>query len=134
MLVSSPLCENRQISAVAVPVAGRGNGTGFPPSVQELFAVENSPSAATFKSKLLPGWEIPAVVGSTTTMSLPVAAGEELFRVITSSEGFGVATTRDTMFEAVPGGFWICTETFPAIATSAVVTGAVHWIVVEHVV
>jgi len=58
----------------------------------------------------------------------------ELFRIITSSEGFGVATTSDTMFEAEPGGFWTCTETFPAIATSAAVTGAVHWRVVEHVV
>src|SRR5215469_10120316 len=134
MLVSNPLCENRHMSAVEVPLAGLGRGTGFPPSVQELFAVENSPNAATFRSNSLPGWEIPAVVGSTTTMSLPVAAVVELFRIITSSEGFGVATTSDTTFEAVPVGFWICTETFPAIATSAAVTGAVHWRVVEHVV
>src|SRR6266849_2577143 len=126
MLVSNPLCEKRQMSAVAVPLAGRCNGMGFPPRVQELFTVENTPSAATFKSRSRPGEETPAVVGSTTTMSFPVAPGAELLSAITSSEGFGGATTSDTAFDFVPFGFCICTETFPAIATSVAVTGAVH--------
>src|SRR6266446_2324228 len=80
MLVSNPLCEKTQMSAVEIPLAGRGNGIAFPPSVQELFVVENAPSAATFRAKSFPGTEIPAVVGSTTTTSLPLGAGAELLR------------------------------------------------------
>src|SRR5216683_905446 len=53
-------------------LAGRSNVTGFPASEHELFVVENAPSAATFKSRSLPGTETPAVVGSTTTMSFAV--------------------------------------------------------------
>src|SRR5215470_14086285 len=67
-------------------------------------------------------------------MSSPVAAGMELLTAITLSDGFGVATTRNTTLEAVAFGFWICTETFPAIATSAAVTGAVHSNADTHVV
>src|SRR6266852_1672089 len=105
MLVSNPLCEKTQMSAVPVPPAGRGNGIALPPSVQELFVVENAPSAATFKSKSFPGTEIPAVVGSTTTISLPLAAGAALLSAITSSELLGAATTRDTAFDFLPSGF-----------------------------
>src|SRR4029077_17927748 len=93
MLVSSPLCENRQISAVALPLNGGCSTTGLPPSVQLLFTVENVPRAATFKATSAPGTETPAVVGSTTTMSLPVATGHELVSVITSSEVAGATTT-----------------------------------------
>src|SRR5213082_672318 len=105
MLVSNPLCEKRQISAVAVPLAGRCNGTELPPSTQELVAVENAPSAATLRSKSLLGEDIPAVVGSTTTMSLPVVAGDELVSAMISSDGFGVATISATGADAVPFGF-----------------------------
>src|SRR5437879_2169856 len=126
MLVSKPLCEKRQMSAVAVPLVGRCSGMGFPPNVQELFAVENTPSPATLKSRSRPAVETPAEVGSTTMMSFPVALGAEPLKAITSSEGFGGATTSDTAFDFVPSGFCICTETFPAIAASAAVTGAVH--------
>src|SRR5690348_12265928 len=126
MLVSNPLCEKRQMSAVAVPVAGRCSGTGLPPSAQELVAVENAPSAATLRSRSLPEEETPAVVGSTTTMPLPVAAGDELVRVMTSSEGLGGTTTSDTAFDVAPLGFWIWIETLPGRATSVAVTGAVH--------
>src|SRR5215467_6155416 len=98
MLVSNPLRENRQISAVAVPLVGRFSGIGFPPSAQELFAVENAPSAATFRSKSLAGEEMPAVVGSTTTMSLPAAAGDELVSKMISSDGFGAVTINETVF------------------------------------
>src|SRR2546425_5419601 len=126
MLVSNPLCEKRQMSAVDVPLAGRTTGIALPPSVHELLAVENTPSAATFKSRSLPATDTPAVVGSTTTMSLPVALGAALLSVITSSEAFGAATTREITFDFVPSGFWIWMETFPAAATSVAVTGAVH--------
>src|SRR5216683_1696459 len=134
MLVSSPLCEKRQMSAVEVPLAGRGSGIALPPSVQELFAVLNVPSAATFKSRSLPGTETPAVVGSTTTMSLPVAAGALLLSAITSSETYGAATISATAFDFVPFGFCICTATLPAAATSAAVTVAVQFRAEMHVV
>ena len=105
MLVSRPLWEKRQMSAVAVPVASRGSGMGLPPSVQELVAVENAPKAATLRSRFVAGEKMPAVVGSTTTMSLPVALGAEVLSAMTSSEEFGGATTRDTRLEAGPFGF-----------------------------
>jgi hypothetical protein len=75
MLVSRPLSEKRQMSGVAVLLDGRYSFTGFPPNVHELFATEKIPRAATFKSTSFPGTDTPAVVGSTTTMSLPVAVG-----------------------------------------------------------
>src|SRR5215472_1461316 len=110
MLVSNPLWEKRQTSVVAVPLAGRCSGMGLPPSAQELFKVENAPSAATLRSRSLPGEEMPAVVGSTTTMSLPVAAGDELVSEMTSSDGFVVATISETGDDAAPFGFCSWTE------------------------
>src|SRR5947209_7799409 len=92
MLVSSPLCEKRQMSAVEVPLAGRCSAIGLPPSVHVLLSVMNSPSAATFRSRSLPGTETPAVVGSTTMMSFPVAAGALPLSEMISSDTFGVAT------------------------------------------
>ena len=80
MLVSSPLSENTQRSKVELPLAGLGSATGLPESEQELFARENMPSAATLMSTSLPCALTPAVVGSTTIMSLPVADGELLLR------------------------------------------------------
>src|SRR5215472_14945030 len=126
MLVSNPLWEKRQTSVVAVPLAGRCSGMGLPPSAQELFKIENAPSAATLRSRLLPAEEIPAVVGSTTTMSLPVAAGDELVNAITSSDGFSGATINETVFDVAPLGFCNWIEMFPAMATSVAGTGAVH--------
>src|SRR5260370_22099255 len=101
MLVSSPLCEKRQVSAVEVPLAGRVNGIALPPSVQELFAVLNVPSAATFKSRSLPGTETPALVGSTTPMPFPAAAGALLVSALTSPEILGPETIAPTAFH-----FW----------------------------
>src|SRR6266851_2901741 len=134
MLVSSPLCEKIQMSAVEVPLAGRCSGIALPPSVHVLLAVMYGPSAATFKSRLLPGTETPAVVGSTTTMSFPVAAGALLLSAITSSETFGAATISATAFDFVPFGFCICTDKLAAAATSTAVTGAVHSSAEVHVV
>src|SRR5216683_6431437 len=115
-------------------LAGRSNGTGFPASEHELFAVENSPSAATFKSRSLPGTETPAVVGSTTTMSFAVAAGATLDNEITSSELFCAATISETLLEVVASGLRICTATLPTETTSAGVTGAVHSVTEAQVV
>src|SRR5579885_452026 len=134
MLVSNPLCEKRQMSAAEVPLAGRLSTTGFPVSEQVFVAVANAPTAATFKSTLLPGDETPAVVGSTTTMSLPVAFGAPLVNAICSSEGLGAATTSATTLDFVPSGFCACTVMLPALATSAAVTGAAHSRLEEHVV
>src|SRR5689334_12578904 len=134
MLVSNPPCEKRQMSVVAAPLADLCNGIGLPPSEQELVAVENAPSAAMLRSRSLPSEEVPAVVGSTTTMSLPAAAGNELVSAMISSDGFGVTTISTTEADAAPFGFRTCTETFPAIATSAADTGAVHSCADTHVV
>src|ERR671924_487665 len=105
MLVSNPLCEKRQMSAVAVPVAGRCSGIGLPLRAQEFVAVENAPRAATLRSKSFPGEEMPTVVCSTTTMSLPVAAGDELVSAMISSDGFGVTTISVTGADIAPFGF-----------------------------
>src|SRR5580704_4072952 len=109
MLVSSPLSENTQRSKVELPLAGLGSATGLPESKQELLATENMPSAATLMSTSLPCALAPAVVGSTTTMSFPVAAGDALLSAITSTEAFGDATTSETALDFVPFGFSICT-------------------------
>src|SRR5882762_4560901 len=126
MLVSNPLAEKRQMSAAATPLPGRCKGTGFPASEQELVIGEKAPRAATFKSAPAFGKETPAVVGSTTMMSLPLAEGAELVSEISSSEILGAATMRETLLEVVLSGLWIWTERFPALATSTGFTGAVH--------
>src|SRR6266403_2019338 len=134
MLVSSPLAEKRQMSAAATPLEGRSKGTGFPARLQEFVTVENAPSAATFKSTSAFSKETPAVVGSTTMMSLPVADGAALLSEITSSETLGATTMTETLLDVVLSGLRIWTERFPALATSAGVTGAVHSVTALHVV
>src|SRR5882757_9886193 len=134
MLVSSPLAEKRQMSAAATPLGGRSNGTGFPARLQELVMVEKAPRAATFKSTPAFGKETPAVVGSTTIMSLPVAVGAALVSEMSSSEILGAAMIRETLLDALPSGLRIWMERFPALATSAGVTGAVHCVTELQVV
>src|SRR5258708_14202150 len=134
MPVSSPLAEKRQMAAAATPLEGRSNGTGFPARLHEFVTVENAPSAATFKSTPAFGKETPAVVGSTTMMSLPLADGAALVSEISSSETLGAATIRETLLEVVLSGLRIWTERLPALATSAGVTGAVHCVTELHVV
>src|SRR4029077_7449268 len=126
MLVSRPLCEKRHTAVVEVPLAGRARTSGLPANAQLLFAVEKAPSAAIFNSPSSPGSETPSVVGSTTTISFPVAAGTELVSEITSSEVPGATTTRETAFDLELSGFRICADTLPATATSDGFTGAVH--------
>src|SRR5579884_300610 len=124
--VSSPLSEKMHMSTVAVPLAGRVIGIGFPAKVQLLFTVEKIPSAPTFRSTDAPGASTPAVVGSTTVMSTPSASGAELVRLIAASDAFGAATTSGTLFDFDPSGFCTCTLTLPGEATSEAKTGAVH--------
>src|SRR5438045_4506651 len=88
-----------QKSLVTAPLAGLIKTIGFPASVQVLLATEKIPRAAMSRSTLLPGTERPAVVGSTTIMSSPVAAGAASVRVITASPIFGASTASDTMFD-----------------------------------
>src|SRR6266404_1700162 len=118
MPVSRPLGEKRQMSAAATPVAVRCKGTGFPASEQELLAVEKAPRAATFKSTSAFGNETPAVVESTTMMSLPVAEGAAAVSEITSSEGFGAMTARETLLDVELSGLRIWTERLPGAKTS----------------
>src|SRR5260221_14077444 len=110
MLVSSPLAEKRQMSAAATPVAGRCRATGFPASEHELVIVEKAPRAARFKSTPAFGIETAAVVGSKTTMSLPVADGAALVSDMSSSGTLGAAMMRGTLLEMVLSGLWIWTE------------------------
>ena len=107
--MSRPLSENRQTSAVAMPLPGRCRSTGFPVSEHELFVVEKFPSAARFKSTSLPGTDTPAVVGSTTTMSFAIAEGTLPVSRMLSSELFGGATTSETAFDLALFGFRTCT-------------------------
>src|SRR6202048_4669262 len=126
MLVSRLLAEKRQMSVAATPVAGRCKGTGFPASEQELVAVENGPRAATLRSTSAFGRGTPAVVGSTTMMSLAVAKGAVPVREMISSEALGAITMRGTLLEVVPFGLRTWMETLPGTETSTAVTGAVH--------
>src|ERR1700682_3800057 len=134
MLVSRPLAEKRQMSAAATPVGGRCKGTGFPASEQELVTVEKVPRAATLRSTSAFGRETPAVVGSTTMMSLAVAEGATLVREITSSEALRATTRRETLLEVEASGLRTCTERVPGTETSAALTGAVHSVTELHVV
>ena len=122
------------MSAAATPLGGRCKGTGFPARLQELVMVENAPRAATFKSTSAFGKETPAVVGSTTMMSLPLAEGAALVSVMSSSVTLAAAMMSGTLFDVVLSGLRIWTERFPALATSAGVTGAVHSVTELHVV
>src|ERR1041384_701223 len=114
------------MSVVAAPLAGRGSTTGFPAREQVFVPTEKTPRAAIFRSKSSPGKEIPAVVGSTTTMSILLASGASFVRAMLPSLTFGAATTSVTEFERVPSGFWSCTMRLPAVATSDANTGALH--------
>src|SRR2546430_15419026 len=134
MLLSSPLAEKTHMSAVALPLVGRCSTTALPAKTQELLTVENAPNAATFRSTSAPGTDTPAVVGSTTTMFFSIAAGAVPVSEMDSSEVFGAATTSDTTLDVAPFGFRSCTDTLPATATSAAVTGAVHSVNELHVV
>src|ERR1700726_1254601 len=114
------------MSAAAAPVTGRCKGTGFPASEQELLAVEKTPRAASLRSTSAFGRETPAVVGSTTMMSLAAAEGAAAVSEIISSEAFGATTVRETLLDVVLSGLRIWTERLPGVETSAAVTGAVH--------
>jgi len=126
MLASKPLSEKRQRSAALLPPAGRCSVTGFPARVQTLFAVENGPMAATSRSTSSSAVEMPAVVGSTTTMFCPVATGAAVVSGMEASEEFGGATTSSTTLLCVLPGFCTWMETAPATETSPAVTGAMH--------
>src|SRR2546426_9808753 len=131
---SSPLFENTQMSASAVPEAGRTSVTGAPTSAQELLTTETIPSAATFKSTFGPSADVPAVLGSTTTMSFPVAEGAALESAMASSPEVCGTTTSAAWFDATPSGFLIWMERFPAMATSAALSVVVQSELVAHVV
>src|SRR3989442_5197994 len=116
---SSPLFENTQMSASAVPEAGRTSVTGAPPSAQELLLTENIPSAATFKSTFGPSAEVPAVLGSTATMSFPVAEGAAVESAIASSPEVCGSTTNAAGFDAGPSAFLTWIATFNSVAKYA---------------
>src|SRR5690242_9878939 len=126
MPVSNPLWENTQISAAMEPLAGRTTGIGFPARLQLLVAVEKTPNAPTFRSTEEPGASTPAVVGSTTTMSLPSDSGAAALRLIERSDVFGGAITKAMLLEVAPSGLRICKVRFAGALTSAAKIGAEH--------
>src|SRR5271166_1563865 len=124
MLASKPDCEKRQMSAAVMPEAGRTSGMGLPPRLQALVEVLKRPRAATLRSNETEELSMPALVGSTTMMFWPVEVGEAVVRVMTVSEVPRATTTRLTVLESVPPGFWIWMETLPICATSVLLMGA----------
>ena len=67
-------------------------------------------------------------------MSFVVAEGAAPVREMISSEALGAATMRETLLEVVLPGLRTWTERLPAVETSAVVTGAVHFVTELHMV
>src|ERR1700690_467420 len=120
---SSPLTEKTQISAVAVPLAGRNMARGFRPGPQtrthDDVATVYAPIAAIFRLTFPAAPEPPLVLNSTTTMSLPVATGAPGVSGIVEVPDIGFGTTKICVFESVPSGFCSRTERFPATDRSA---------------
>src|SRR5277367_6345201 len=105
MLASKPDCEKRQMSAAEIPFAGRKMGIALPARLQVFVAVTYNPRAATSRSRLLREVSTPALVGSTTTMSLPPFEGTLLESGILACVVEGATTTRETALEFVPSAF-----------------------------
>jgi hypothetical protein len=99
---------------VAEPEEGRVTLSGEPCTPQ-LFPPVRSPMKST-----LIGEEAAAVVGSTTIRSFPDAVGCAEVSVIAPTETSNGTTTNGTGFDSAGGlpGFWICSVSVPATATS----------------
>src|SRR5580704_16837980 len=116
---SSPLTEKTQMSIVAVPDASRVITSHPAPSVHVSAATEKMPAAATAMVTSCCAASEPAVEGSTTIMSLPVAEGlVGVSGIISTVVGDGT-TTKFTMLDCTRLGFWTITVRFPAVAISA---------------
>jgi hypothetical protein len=98
----------------------------LPPSVQEEVARSKAPIAATFRLTFPDAPEPPFVLRSTTTISIPAAAGTLGVKGITPAPVPGEATAKVTVLEKVPSGFCICTARFPADCRSAADREVVH--------
>lgn len=123
---SRPLTENRQISAVPVPEAGRTIGTLLAPSVQDDVATVYAPIAAMSKLTFPDAPDPPLVLRSTTTMSLPNEDGALGVKGIVAASTPGASTTKVEIFEIVPSGFCSWTGKIPANCRSACVSEVVH--------
>jgi hypothetical protein len=101
------------------------------PCTPQLFPPVSNPMKST-----LIGEDAAAVVGSTTTMLFPVAAGCPEVSAMVSAETSNGTTTNGTRFDSAGGfpGFWICTVSVPAAATSDGFNTVVHADVVAQVV
>ena len=129
---SRPLTEKTQMSIVAVPDAGRVTTSEPAPSVQVFAAGEKIPIAATAMVTFGCGASDPAVEGSTTMMSLPLAEGFAGVSGIMSTFDDKATTTKFTVFDCVKSGFRIVTDRFPAAARSVDVNAVVHMPLDEH--
>jgi len=133
MLVSKPASEERQMSAATVPEEGRTSGIGFPARVQVFVEVVNRPIAALRDPDCHRWYPVRRWWARRPVMSLPVAAGELLVSVTTSSRcGRHDDEVHDVRLAA--SGFTICTLRFPARATSVLLTGAEQELAVSQVV
>ena len=115
---------------VVVPEAGRVTVSGEPCTPQ-LSPPVNKPMNST-----LIGEDSAAVVGSTTTMFIPLTTGTLVLKAITSTVTSNGTITNGTGFESAPGGLGFCTCTLivPAAATCAGVNAIVQLSVVAQVV
>jgi len=119
-----------QMLTVVVPEAGRVTVSGEPCAPQ-LFPSVRSPMKFT-----LIGMDDAAVVGSTTTMSFPLTAGDAALREITSSDTSNGTITKGTGFDSAPGapGFWTSTVRLAAVSTSAGFNAVVQLVAMVQVV
>lgn len=115
---------------VAVPEEGRVTVSGEPCTPQ-LFPPVSKPMKSTSI-----GEDAAAVVGSTTTISFPVAAGCPAVSAIVPAETSKGTMTNGARFDnaAELPGFWICTVRVPAAAASDGFSAVVHIDVVAQVV
>ncbi len=119
-----------QMLTVVVPEAGRVTVSGEPCAPQ-LFPPVRGP----MKSTLIAA-DSAAVVGSTTTMSLPFATGSPALNAIASSDRSNGAITNGTGFDSACDGPGFCTWTVSVAAacTSAGVSAIVQLVAAGQVV
>jgi len=87
----------------------------FPQAARVVCRVEQ-PQRSDVQIHIVAGCETPAVVGSTTIMSTPVAAGELALNAMVEVPVPGAATINETLFDLCPFGFCSARLRFLAFA------------------
>jgi hypothetical protein len=120
------------MSIIAVPDAGRVMTSDPAPRVQAFAAGEKMPIAATAMVTFGCGARDPAVEGSTTILSLPVAEGFGGVSGMIAIAGATATTTKFTVFDCVKSEFLIATDKFPGAARSVDVSAVEQTPLDEH--